>query len=651
MGHVRTRAPPKAVREAAPQPTPRVTQLTATAAPQTAIAPRLRLAELPLADPKAESRPPGGGAGLPDQLRRGVEALSGLSLASVNVHRNSPGPARLGALAYTQGTDIHLGPGQERHLPHEAWHVVQQAQGRVRPTLQMRGAPPINDDEGLEREADVMGERALAAPAGPAIAPPPASPLPSASTTSPIQRLINIRAPTRWYRRRGGSASSRLNITIEAFNKKVLDGKPRQELEAALDDIIDDLGKISQGSVAKRTFSAALTQAVNKERRKIEAVREVMELASARAKLQERHELLTPEEGEESDVDIDEHMKSLEVLHATNPLKALGGGRSVGDTLASTNELQNVHQTGHSLIGGNKDSTKRRVAEVGLFYPEDRRRGSFSRRAADNTSTTKGIDPATAPPDEVLPKYAAVNLAQSEFGAFVDSSGAEGSIPLHFAIKPTVLEERATYTSSDSLRQWVPHESDNRRLQGLGMVSKTSEELPEDDKPWGTGPIATHGGGNFAKLVAASGQKLESDKNPQSYIETQIHGELRIDRDVDSVRANFAVLFGNPRFKSLYATLQSGNKPIKWYYLVDNVKEGNKVTQAVMGAKGDRFDRAWKEAEALWIQSNSERANALKARGDLGAAVLKNDLESGYLGDTQRKALKKIWDGLAGVQV
>jgi len=61
-------------------------------------------------------------------------------------------------LAYAQGKDIHVGPGQEQHLPHEAWHVVQQAQGRVRPTMQMKGAA-INDDTGLEAEADVMGAK------------------------------------------------------------------------------------------------------------------------------------------------------------------------------------------------------------------------------------------------------------------------------------------------------------------------------------------------------------------------------------------------------------------------------------------------------------------------------------------------------------
>ena len=80
----------------------------------------------------------------------------------VNVHFNSSQPAQLTALAYTQGSDIHVAPGQERHLPHEAWHVVQQAQGRVKPTMQMKDGVPVNDDEGLEREADVMGAKALA---------------------------------------------------------------------------------------------------------------------------------------------------------------------------------------------------------------------------------------------------------------------------------------------------------------------------------------------------------------------------------------------------------------------------------------------------------------------------------------------------------
>lgn len=100
--------------------------------------------------------------GLPDTLKAGVEAMSGMSLDHVRVHRNSARPAQLNAHAYAQGSDIHLAPGQERHLPHEAWHVVQQAQGRVKPTMQMKGDVPVNDEEHLEHEADVMGARAMA---------------------------------------------------------------------------------------------------------------------------------------------------------------------------------------------------------------------------------------------------------------------------------------------------------------------------------------------------------------------------------------------------------------------------------------------------------------------------------------------------------
>ena len=96
--------------------------------------------------------------GMPDHLQAGIEKLSDFSMNDVKVYDNFGKPAQLHALAYAQGTDIHIAPGQERHLPHEAWHVVQQKQGRVRPTMQMKGGVNINDDKGLEKEADVMGE-------------------------------------------------------------------------------------------------------------------------------------------------------------------------------------------------------------------------------------------------------------------------------------------------------------------------------------------------------------------------------------------------------------------------------------------------------------------------------------------------------------
>ena len=101
--------------------------------------------------------------GLPDNLKSGIEALSGISMDEVRVHYNSPKPAQLNAHAYAQGNDIHVGSGQEKHLPHEAWHVVQQAQGRVRATTETESGVKVNDEVALEREADTMGERALQA--------------------------------------------------------------------------------------------------------------------------------------------------------------------------------------------------------------------------------------------------------------------------------------------------------------------------------------------------------------------------------------------------------------------------------------------------------------------------------------------------------
>lgn len=95
--------------------------------------------------------------GLPDNLKTGVENLSGFSLDDVRVHYNSSKPAQLQALAYTQGAEIHIGMGQEKYLPHEVWHVVQQKQGRVQPTMQLKGVS-INDNAELEKEADDIGK-------------------------------------------------------------------------------------------------------------------------------------------------------------------------------------------------------------------------------------------------------------------------------------------------------------------------------------------------------------------------------------------------------------------------------------------------------------------------------------------------------------
>ncbi len=98
-------------------------------------------------------------SGLPDGLKKGVENLSGKSMDNVNVHYNSDSPSKIGAHAYAQGTDIHLAKGQEKHLPHEAWHVVQQKQGRVKPTVQMKGKAFLEKEDLLENEDAKMEEK------------------------------------------------------------------------------------------------------------------------------------------------------------------------------------------------------------------------------------------------------------------------------------------------------------------------------------------------------------------------------------------------------------------------------------------------------------------------------------------------------------
>ena len=98
--------------------------------------------------------------GLPDQMKENFEAMGGFDLSDVRVHYSSREPEKIGALAYAQGNQIYLGPGQQKHLGHEAWHVVQQKQGRVRPTIEMQGKA-VNNDMNLENEANLMKNRAL----------------------------------------------------------------------------------------------------------------------------------------------------------------------------------------------------------------------------------------------------------------------------------------------------------------------------------------------------------------------------------------------------------------------------------------------------------------------------------------------------------
>lgn len=91
--------------------------------------------------------------GIPTQMKMDFERRSGLSFDDVRVHYNSDKPAKIGALAYTQGMQVYIGQGQEKHLRHELGHVVQQKTMPVPATVMKHGIA-INNDPRLEKQAD-----------------------------------------------------------------------------------------------------------------------------------------------------------------------------------------------------------------------------------------------------------------------------------------------------------------------------------------------------------------------------------------------------------------------------------------------------------------------------------------------------------------
>ncbi len=93
--------------------------------------------------------------GIPTQMKLDFEQRSGLSFDDVRVHYSSERPAQLQAFAYTQGTQVYLGPGQERCLSHELGHIIQQKRGNVPVTHRINGFP-VNADPLLEAQADAF---------------------------------------------------------------------------------------------------------------------------------------------------------------------------------------------------------------------------------------------------------------------------------------------------------------------------------------------------------------------------------------------------------------------------------------------------------------------------------------------------------------
>lgn len=106
---------------------------------------------------------------LPFSLQAKMEKSFGQNLSDVTIHKNSSKAVQMKSLAFTQGDNIHFAPGHfnpdsesGRHLiGHEFTHVMQQRNGGIKSTDKMSPGIQLNADPVLEREADVLGKRAV----------------------------------------------------------------------------------------------------------------------------------------------------------------------------------------------------------------------------------------------------------------------------------------------------------------------------------------------------------------------------------------------------------------------------------------------------------------------------------------------------------
>lgn len=111
------------------------------------------------------------GRPLPPSLLRLATKFFGGDFSDVRLYVG-PQPGRMGALAFTMGSQIHIAPEEDRPftqrwlqlLGHELTHVVQQREGRAR-NPNGRGVVVLRD-EALEQEADRMGDAFAAAATG-----------------------------------------------------------------------------------------------------------------------------------------------------------------------------------------------------------------------------------------------------------------------------------------------------------------------------------------------------------------------------------------------------------------------------------------------------------------------------------------------------
>jgi len=163
----------------------------------------------------------GGGRPLPEAVRGKMEAALGADFANVRVHVG-PQAQRIGAIAFTVGSDIYFAPGRyqpdtvhgQQLLGHELAHVVQQRAGRVRNPLGSGLA--VVQDHALEAEADRLGQRAAMHRVAAQAKMPPAAAQPSA----PVRISPPISAGPGSYRMTAGAGGRQVgSVMVHARDK------------------------------------------------------------------------------------------------------------------------------------------------------------------------------------------------------------------------------------------------------------------------------------------------------------------------------------------------------------------------------------------------------------------------------------------------
>jgi len=106
---------------------------------------------------------------LPEDLQEKIENSFGQDFSNVNIQKNSKEAIGLNARAFTKGDSIHFAPSEfnpnsekgKNLIGHEFTHVTQQRSGVVKPTSVMGEGLNLNNDRGLESEADYFGQKAV----------------------------------------------------------------------------------------------------------------------------------------------------------------------------------------------------------------------------------------------------------------------------------------------------------------------------------------------------------------------------------------------------------------------------------------------------------------------------------------------------------